>query len=267
MNLLAGLAHALREQKLDLRVNVLDAFLDREFSFGDFAVYRLESALYGVQILFAEQPDRVQHAGVSQRAEHVGFGQVQVHFAVSSDRKALDLPVDVIAFLPQFHIFRIVFSVVRRMCRTASPGVRRLEVRPSHVQRVPAYLFPRTGTSVRDFHAPKPSRYAGRNLRRPPPADFRCGPPCPSLCEGATSCIGRERRFSYPLSVAMQAAKMRSEFSYKIAESIRIYKSIPSRISLRPTNSSALCDRALSPTPSFSDGMSSRAWSDVVGDP
>lgn len=93
------------------------------------------------------------------------------------------------------------------MCRTASPGVRRLEVRPSHVQRVPAYLFPRTGTSVRDFHAPKPSRYAGRNLRRPPPADFRCGPPCPSLCEGATSCIGRERRFSYPLSVAMQAAE------------------------------------------------------------
>ena len=61
--------------------------------------------------------------------------------------------------------------------------------------------------------------------------------------------------------------KMRSEFSYKIAESIRIYKSIPSRISLRPTNSSALCDRALSPTPSFSDGMSSRAWSEVVGDP
>lgn len=267
MNLLTGLAHALREQKLDLRVNVLDAFLDREFSFGDFAVYRLEPALYGVQILFAEQPDRVQHAGVSQRAEHVGFGQVQVHFAVSSDRKALDLPVDVIAFLPQFHIFRIVFSVVRRMCRTASPGVRRLEVRPSHVQQVPAYLFPRTGTSVRDFYAPKPNRYVGPESCRPPLGRFPVRTAVSVSLRRSGELHRRERRLSYPFSVAMQVVEMRSEFSYKIAESIRIYKSIPSRISLRPTNSSALCDRALSPTPSFSDGMSSRAWSDVVGDP
>ena len=45
--------------------------------------------------------------------------------------------------------------------------------------------FPCSDMPVRDFYAPKPNRYVGRSLAGHRWADFRCGPPCPFLCEGA----------------------------------------------------------------------------------
>src|SRR5579872_7607269 len=55
--------------------------------------------------------------------------------------------------------------------------------------------------------------------------------------------------------------------SYTMLSSILIYNSMPSFISSTYTNSSAVCERAESPGPTFNDGISSSDWSDVVGEP
>ena len=93
-------------------MDVLHPFVDGELSGPDAAVYRLEFALHGLELLFAEQADAFQHAGVRQRAEHVGLGQQQVHAAVLSHGEAVHLLVIVYVLLPKFHCgYTISFNI------------------------------------------------------------------------------------------------------------------------------------------------------------
>ena len=61
------------------------------------------------QFVLAYQPDAFKHGDVSHGAQHVVFGQIEVHLAVAAHGEALYLFVDLVILIPKFlhHQFEI----------------------------------------------------------------------------------------------------------------------------------------------------------------
>ena len=101
MYLLADVTQAARQHQLNLRVDVLDAFLDDKPCLAYLREDVPQFCQQGLQFVSLEKPDALEHRDVRHRAKHVGLSQIHVHLAVASDGEALYLRRHLISFVPK----------------------------------------------------------------------------------------------------------------------------------------------------------------------
>ena len=78
MQALAGVAHQLRQARLDVQVHVFQGQFPFEPAIGDLLPYLRHAALDVCQVCGADDALRGQHVGVRQAARDVGVGQAFV---------------------------------------------------------------------------------------------------------------------------------------------------------------------------------------------
>ena len=84
-------------------MHILDAFLDHEFTFFDLLVNGFQLGFQCGEVVGCEQADGFEHSGVGDVAQHVEFGQMQIHLAVAPYREAFYFfRSDSIFLLPEF---------------------------------------------------------------------------------------------------------------------------------------------------------------------
>ena len=62
----------------------------------------------GVELTLLQQPDAFEHGDMGHRAQHVIFGEVEIHLAVTAYGKPFYLLVDFKVLLPEFHFLWFV---------------------------------------------------------------------------------------------------------------------------------------------------------------
>ena len=92
---------------------VFDSFFDCEISSEGLAVYVFQLCEEVGKFVFADESDAFEHGDVSDGAQNVVLGYVEVEFAVAAYGVALDFGVYLKSFVPKFwHCRSVWFDVV-----------------------------------------------------------------------------------------------------------------------------------------------------------
>ncbi len=102
VDLLAEVAELAGEEEFDLRVDILHIGFDNELTFLALAVDAAQGVEELRQFIVAEESDALEHGDVGHGAQHVVFGEVEVHLAVAANGEALYLFVDFKVLFPEF---------------------------------------------------------------------------------------------------------------------------------------------------------------------
>ena len=99
----AGVAETFGEHKFYLRVYVLHVGRNLKFAVHSNSVDFAEFLLEFVVVVLAEKSTFRKHLRVSHTAKCIIFSKIQIHFAVSADRKTCYKFRGVKTFVPKFH--------------------------------------------------------------------------------------------------------------------------------------------------------------------
>ena len=102
VNLLAYIAKLTRQHKLNLRMNVFDAFFYHKLATLGRCVNILQLGQQQCQFIFCQQTYGLKHGDVGHGAQHVILGQIKVHLTVASHGETLYILVYLNGFLPKF---------------------------------------------------------------------------------------------------------------------------------------------------------------------
>ena len=102
MDFLSHIAQLAGEQEFDLRVYVFYVVFDAEVSVFDVLVDVAQLGGEGVEFFGREQSDAFEHGDVGDGAQYVIRSQKEVHLAVASYGKAVNVGVDLYVFFPKF---------------------------------------------------------------------------------------------------------------------------------------------------------------------
>jgi hypothetical protein len=90
MDTFAGIATHLGEEKLHLRVDILDTILNQKIAREHQLMNLLKAVGKSVVILLRKKTNRMKHLHMRHIAKHISLSQVEIQLAVATDGELLD---------------------------------------------------------------------------------------------------------------------------------------------------------------------------------